>query len=81
MYQLMRTRIGTISRISVNDTGYVCHRILPIPTEDAIAMSTWTPAERVPVRLISTQAAHAADKKDMSDTAFSGSATNPGPTR
>ncbi len=32
MYHMTKIRIGTISRISVNDVGYVCHRILPIPT-------------------------------------------------
>src|SRR3712207_1923066 len=81
MYQMRNIRIGTISRISVDIVGYVRHRILPIPTEAAIAISTRTPAERAPVRLASTQAAHAANRKDMLDTAFSGSASNPSPTR
>ena len=77
----MKIRIGTISRINVNIVGYVCHRRLPILTEAAIAISTRTPAERAPVRLASTQAAHAANRKDALDTAFSGSASNPISTR
>jgi hypothetical protein len=81
MYHMMKIRIGTLSRISVNIVGYVCHRMLPIPTEAPIAISARTPAERAPVRLATTQAAHAANRKDTLDTAFSGSASNPIPTR
>jgi hypothetical protein len=81
MNQTMKIRIGTMSRISVNIVGYVCHRMLPTPTEAPIAISTRTPAERAPTRLASTQAAHAANRKDMLDAAFSGSANNPIPTR
>jgi hypothetical protein len=81
MYHTMKIRIGTLSRTSVGIVGYVCHRMLPMPTEAPIAISGRTPAERAPVRLASTQAANAASRKDRLDTAFSGSASSPIPTR
>ena len=74
-------QFGSLSRTSVSIVGYVCHRMLPMPTEAANAISARTPADKAPARLASTQAAHAANRKDILDTAFSGSANNPIPTR
>src|SRR5919107_4435619 len=46
MNHMMKIRIGTISRTSVNIVGTVCHKMLPIPTEAANAISTRIPAEK-----------------------------------
>ena len=68
----------TMLRTSVGIVGYVCHGMLPTPTDVPGAIGTWTPGDRAPARLASILSAHVANRKNTLDSTFSGSANSSG---
>jgi hypothetical protein len=70
-----------MSRTNAHVVASVCHRPLPMPTATDSASSTQTPADGRPKREARSQAAQAAIRKDALVSAFSGSASSPGPVR